>query len=53
MSEKLISFSPIIPKTPKVIILGSMPGGMSLKKREYYGNPRNHLRRKWKHGDNS
>lgn len=43
MSEKLSSFAPILPEKPKVLILGSMPGGMSLEKQEYYGNPRNHF----------
>jgi hypoxanthine-DNA glycosylase len=43
MDEKLISFPPVLPETPKVLILGSMPGGMSLAKNEYYGNPRNHF----------
>ncbi|WP_087973415.1 DNA-deoxyinosine glycosylase [Oceanobacillus rekensis] len=43
MDEKLISFPPVLPEKPKVLILGSMPGGMSLAKSEYYGNPRNHF----------
>ncbi|MGJ9459254.1 DNA-deoxyinosine glycosylase [Oceanobacillus sp. CF4.6] len=43
MEEKLLSFSPVLPEKPKVLILGSMPGGMSLTKSEYYGNPRNHF----------
>ncbi len=43
MAEKLISFEPVLPANPKVLILGSMPGGISLKKEEYYGNPRNHF----------
>ncbi|MEN1968595.1 DNA-deoxyinosine glycosylase [Lentibacillus sp. N15] len=43
MAEKLTSFVPILPVHPKVLILGSMPGGMSLEKQEYYGNPRNHF----------
>ncbi|WP_067724892.1 DNA-deoxyinosine glycosylase [Oceanobacillus damuensis] len=43
MVEKLISFPPVLPGNPKVLILGSMPGGMSLAKNEYYGNPRNHF----------
>lgn len=41
--EKLHSFEPVVPIEPKVLILGSMPGGMSLEKQEYYGNPRNHF----------
>ncbi|MTW88318.1 DNA-deoxyinosine glycosylase [Virgibacillus dakarensis] len=43
MKEKLTSFPPVLPADPKVLILGSMPGGMSLAKQEYYGNPRNHF----------
>lgn len=43
MDKKLISFPPVLPAKPKVLILGSMPGGMSLAKNEYYGNPRNHF----------
>ncbi|GGJ88206.1 hypothetical protein GCM10007063_08390 [Lentibacillus kapialis] len=43
MTEQLISFEPILPETPRVLILGSMPSGVSLDKHEYYGNPRNHF----------
>ncbi|MBP1947410.1 DNA-deoxyinosine glycosylase [Virgibacillus litoralis] len=43
MAEKLTSFAPVLPENPKVLILGSMPGGISLEKAEYYGNPRNHF----------
>ena len=43
MKEKLISFPPVLPENPKVLILGSMPGGISLEKKQYYGNPRNHF----------
>ncbi|WP_206207772.1 DNA-deoxyinosine glycosylase [Virgibacillus profundi] len=43
MDEKIISFPPVLPKEPKVLILGSMPGGISLEKKQYYGNPRNHF----------
>lgn len=43
MSEKLVSFPPILPKEPKVLILGSMPSVKSLEKQQYYGNPRNHF----------
>ena len=34
-------FPPIAVETATVLILGSMPGEESLKKNEYYGNPRN------------
>ena len=43
MEERLVSFPPVLPERPKVLILGSMPGKMSLEKQEYYGNPRNHF----------
>ncbi|QUH24570.1 DNA-deoxyinosine glycosylase [Serpentinicella alkaliphila] len=43
--DKLKSFEPLINKESKVLILGSMPGVMSLDKQQYYGNPRNHF---WK-----
>ncbi|RKQ18728.1 DNA-deoxyinosine glycosylase [Oceanobacillus bengalensis] len=43
MDKKLISFPPILPDKPKVLILGSMPGKISLEKQQYYGNPRNHF----------
>ena len=32
---------PLIGTNPKVLILGSLPGDESLRKQEYYGNPRN------------
>lgn len=34
-------FPPIVRKDATVLILGSMPGEESLKRNEYYGNPRN------------
>ncbi|MGI9229760.1 MAG: DNA-deoxyinosine glycosylase [Gammaproteobacteria bacterium] len=34
-------FPPVIVGRPKVIILGSMPGEESLRKKQYYANPRN------------
>lgn len=43
MDEKLISLPPILPVGAKVLILGSMPSGISLERQEYYGNPRNHF----------
>lgn len=35
------SFEPIIDKNSKILILGTMPGVMSLQKQEYYGYERN------------
>ena len=38
---KIHSFEPIIDEKCEVLILGSMPGGESLRKRQYYGYERN------------
>lgn len=32
---------PIIGTNPRILILGSLPGDESIRKQEYYGNPRN------------
>ena len=32
---------PVIGPNPRILILGSLPGDESLRKQEYYGNPRN------------
>ncbi len=41
MIMKIYSFDPIADKNCKVLILGTMPGVMSLKKQQYYGFERN------------
>lgn len=33
--------APLIDKNAKILILGSLPGDESIRKQEYYGNPRN------------
>lgn len=37
----LHSFPPIVDARSRLLVLGSMPGAMSLEKREYYGHPLN------------
>ena len=39
------SFPPVVDQNTEVLILGTMPGAMSLEKQEYYGYPRNQF---WK-----
>ena len=41
MSTYSESFLPVIGKTAHILILGSLPGNVSLKKQQYYGNERN------------
>lgn len=43
LNQKLLSFNPVLPATPKVLIVGSMPSKKSLEQRQYYGHPRNHF----------
>ena len=39
------SFEPIVGQDPRIIILGSMPGLVSLQAVQYYANPRDWLTR--------
>ena len=41
MSEIILSFDPIVDTRSRILVLGTMPGVMSLQKRQYYGHPRN------------
>lgn len=42
---RLHGLPPIADSSCRILILGSMPGALSLSKQEYYGHPRNHF---WK-----
>lgn len=41
----IYSFPYFVDSNTEILILGTMPGAMSLEKQEYYANPRNHF---WK-----
>lgn len=41
----LTAFSPILPAHPRILILGTMPGGKSLELNQYYAHPQNQF---WK-----
>jgi TDG/mug DNA glycosylase family protein len=45
MARVIKSFEPIIDENSRVLILGTMPGPESLRKKQYYANPRNQF---WK-----
>lgn len=38
---KKLGLKPVIGNNARILILGSLPGDESLRKQEYYGNPRN------------
>jgi TDG/mug DNA glycosylase family protein len=40
---RIHSFGPVAGESPAVLILGSMPSALSLERRRYYGNERNHF----------
>ncbi|MGN1399985.1 MAG: DNA-deoxyinosine glycosylase [Bacillus sp. (in: firmicutes)] len=39
----ITSFQPIIDESSSILVVGSMPSVESLRKQQYYGNPRNHF----------
>lgn len=41
--EHRVGLPPILGRSPKVLILGTIPSVMSSQKGEYYGNPLNHF----------
>lgn len=41
MSGRLVCFPPVADGHCRILVLGSMPGVMSLKKQQYYGHPQN------------
>jgi double-stranded uracil-DNA glycosylase len=41
MNKRLVSFPPVVERGASVLILGSMPGKMSLAARQYYAHPQN------------
>lgn len=44
MAEKILrSFKPLVDRHSRVLILGSMPGPVALKKRQFYGFDGNHF----------
>ncbi|MFD0682053.1 MULTISPECIES: DNA-deoxyinosine glycosylase [unclassified Paenibacillus] len=40
---RLQGLPPVVNEACKTLVLGSMPGALSLSKQEYYGHPRNHF----------
>ena len=44
-SKRIAGLAPILPHTPRLLLLGSMPSEQSIEKQQYYGHARNHF---WK-----
>lgn len=43
MLLRIHSFAPLLGERPSILILGSIPGVLSLEREQYYGNERNHF----------
>lgn len=43
LEQVLTGLPPLVDERSRVLVLGSFPSKLSLKKREYYGNPQNHF----------
>ena len=41
MARKICGFPPIVGRSPRILVLGSMPGAASLAARQYYAYPQN------------